>query len=175
MGSYTSAPFSAAGSLIQGQMTSQSLNNQADLQDENALAVRAQAQSNADRQGLISSQKIGASDAAYGASGVTSNSGSVADVIGAGNANAEFDRLNTIHGGDMKAVTDENQATMDRFGAKSALIGSYWSAAGQIAGGTGSAISQNTKLSGGGNNQEGDATEDDADEADGGEDVEAAP
>lgn len=145
MGSYTAAPFSAYGSLLQGNMTNQSLNNQAGIQEQNAAEAESQGQQEAKQQGIVSEQKIGQSVASYGASGVTQNSGSVGAVIGESHANAELDRLNILHGADIKATNYDNQATMDRYGANSALLGSYWSALGQIAGGTGSAISQNSQ------------------------------
>lgn len=128
-------PFNAAGDIIQGQMTSQTLNSQAGLQTADAAEAENQGQYNATRQGLISDQKIGTSVASYGASGVTQDSGSVADVIGASNANAEMDKLNILHGADIKALNYTNQATMDRYGAASATYGSYWAAAGALTGG----------------------------------------
>jgi hypothetical protein len=138
-------PFNAAGDIVQGQMTSQTLDAQAGLADANAQEAENQGQYNATRQSLISSQKIGESEAAYGASGVTSSSGSVADVIGASNANAEMDRLNILHGADIKALNYNNQALMDRYGAASATYGSYWAAAGAITGGAIQGLSSATQ------------------------------
>ncbi len=125
-------PFNAYGDIMQGQMTSASLNNQATLADQNATEAEQQGQYNETRQSEIAN-----SNASYGASGVTSNSGSVAAVIGESNANAQMDELNILHGADVKALNYKNQATMDRYGAASAMLGAYWGAAGAL---TGSAI-----------------------------------
>ena len=123
---------SAYGDIMQGQMTSQSLQAQAKLQEEQANEAGEAGQFNAARSMLISGQKIGQSIASYGASGVTQGSGSVQDVLGASAANAELDRLNILHGADIKAINYNNQASLDRYGADSALQGSYWKAAGSI-------------------------------------------
>lgn len=151
-------PFNAAGDIVQGQMTSQSLDAQAGLATANAQEAEDQGQYNARRQSLISSQKIGTSVASYGAAGVTADSGSVANVIGASNANAELDRLNILHGADVKSLNYLNQATMDRYGAASATYGSYWQAAGAITGGAIQGISSATQ--GGGSGGEGAGTAD---------------
>lgn len=138
-------PFNAYGSIVQGGMTSDSLNNQAGLADANADEAERQGQYNATKQGLVSAQKIGTSVASYGANGVTQSSGSVENVIGASNANAEMDRLNILHGADVKALNYHNQALLDRFGANSAKLAGYWGAAGAITGGAISGLSQSNQ------------------------------
>lgn len=128
-------PVNAAGAIMQGQMTSSSLQNQANLQTAQAAEAESAGQYNATRESMLASQKIGTSVAAYGASGVSSNSGSVQDVLAASAANSELDRLNILHGADVKATNYSNQAALDRYGADSALLGSQWQAMGDLTGG----------------------------------------
>lgn len=125
----------AAGNIMQGQATSNALNAQAALQIQNASEAEAQGQYDANKSSLESATKIGAITAGYGASGVTTTSGSALNVLGASAANAELDRLNILHGADVKAINYENQASMEKVGAQSAQIGSFFGAAGSIGAG----------------------------------------
>jgi len=140
---------SAKGALEAGQMTSDSLNAQADSLEAQAQEAEAKGRFDSNRQQLMAGQKIGESTAAYGASGVTSTSGSVMDVIQALHMNAELDRLNILHNADVRAVNYHNQASMDRFGGQSALFGSYWQALSNISGGAIKAASFSAGPSGG--------------------------
>jgi hypothetical protein len=126
------AAVSAVGSLTQGQATSSALNAQAKLQQQNANEAEAQGQFEATKQGIVAAQKIGAIRANYGASGVTLNSGSAQAVLGASAANAELDRLEILHGTDVKAINYNNQASMNMYGANSAQAGSYLNAVGGL-------------------------------------------
>lgn len=123
---------SAYGDVQQGQMTSDSLNRQADNLMQQAAEAEQKGQYDAMRQQIGADHKIGQSIAAYGASGVTSNSGSVLDVIHASHMNSELDRLNILHGADIRAINYQNQASMNRYGAESAKLGSYWKALGAL-------------------------------------------
>lgn len=120
----------AIGALQQGQATANSLNAQADLQIQNAAEAEAAGRFNAMRSTLNANQKIGTIAANYGASGVTSASGSVQAVLTASASNAEMDRLNILHGADLQSIQYENQASMERRGAQSAITGSIFSAVG---------------------------------------------
>ncbi len=132
-GQVSGSLFGAYGSIVQGQQTSSLLDNHAREQRQNAtLAVQA-AQYNANRQQILSGKRIGAETAAFGASGVTMDSGSVLSVLGDSAASAELDRLNIIHGGDVRAINYQNQASLDEYAAKNALQASYWNAASSIA------------------------------------------
>lgn len=122
---------SAYGALQAGQSTSQALNAQADLAIQNAQEAEDKGQFDANRQMLIAGKRIGESTAAYGAAGVT-ESGSVVAVHQSSMANAELDRLNILHGADVRAIQYRNQAAMNRYGAESAIKGSYWQAAGYL-------------------------------------------
>jgi hypothetical protein len=127
---------SAGGSILQGQAESTSLEAQADLQIQNAAEAREQGKLNAAKSAVESGHKIGAIGAAAGASGVTSDSGSIQEILRASASNAEMDRLNILHGADIKAIQYENAASLSRFGAKSAVMGSYFSAVGSMTKGT---------------------------------------
>lgn len=129
------APVNAYGALASGQMTAQTLQAQANLQQQQAQEAQAAGKYNASREMMLANQKIGTSIAAYGAAGVSQNSGSVQNVLANSAANAELDRLNILHGADVKAINYNNQASMDMYGAASAITGSYWNAAGAITGG----------------------------------------
>lgn len=129
------AGISAFGALQQGKMTSDSLNNQANNLQAQSDEAEQKGKFDAMREQMIATQRIGTSEAAYGASGVSANSGSVIDVIQASHQNAELDRLNILHGADIRALNYQNQAAMDRYAAKSAIQGSQWQALGAITGG----------------------------------------
>lgn len=133
----------AAGAIMQGKMTSQSLNAQADMNERNAKEAEAKGQYDAMRQQLMAGRAMGASIAAYGASGVT-NTGSVLEVLHTSSMNAELDRLNILHGADVRAINFQNQAAIDRYGAKSALKAGYWNALGSMAGSAMTAASMST-------------------------------
>lgn len=133
---------SALGSLFGGQSTANSLNAQADLQMQNAQEAESQGKYDAMKSSLVAGQKIGAITAGYGASGVSSNSGSALEVLRASASNAELDRLNILHGADVKAVNYENQASLDRLSASSALNGSIFSAIGNLGLGIANGVSK---------------------------------
>lgn len=134
----TGMGFQAYGSIIKGQQTSDLLDNQAATQRRNATQAIMAAKFNADRQSMIATKHIGAMTAGYSASGVDMTSGSVLATIGASSANAELDRLNIIHGGDIRAVNFENQASLDELGARHAIQASYFNAlSSMVAGGAG--------------------------------------
>lgn len=126
---------SAKGAIDAGRMTSQSLNNQADNLEAQAQESEDKGAYDAMREQMISGQKIGTATAAYGAAGVSATSGSVLDVMQASHQNAELDRLNILHGADVRAINYKNQASMNRFGGQSALFGAYWQALGDLSGG----------------------------------------
>lgn len=127
------AAVQAGGSLVQGQSTAAYLGMQADLQQNNAAEALAQGQFDAMREGMVATQKIGEATAAYGASGVSTNAGSALSVVQESAANAELDKLNILHGAQVRAINYQNQAAMDRYGGQAAIQGSYWRALGSMA------------------------------------------
>lgn len=132
----------AVGALMQGQSTASTLNQQANIQRNNATQSIIASKLNADRQSIMSSKAIGRISSGYSASGVALNSGSVFAVIGASAANAELDRQNILYGGEIRAVNYENQASIDEKGASNALSGSYFNALASIVGAGGKIGSQ---------------------------------
>lgn len=127
------AGLGVVGSLISGQQTAGLLDAQAQLQRTNATNALYAAKVNADRQSILATKKIGSMTADYGASGVDATSGSVLAAIGASAGNAELDRQNIIHGGDLQAIQAENQASLDERGASNAITASYWNGLGGLA------------------------------------------
>src|ERR1700677_2292701 len=123
---------SAIGSMYQGQTTANALDAQANLADQNAQEAEAQGQFNAMKEQMLAGIKIGSISANYGASGVKSTSGSAEAVIAASTSNSELDRLNILHGADVRSIMYQNQASMDRVGATSALTGATFSGIGSI-------------------------------------------
>lgn len=141
---------SGVGALIKGQMTANSLLAQARAEEVQAEQAREAGTYDVYRQQLQAAQSIGRATAAYGASGVASGSTSEQSVLMAGAANAELDRQVILHGADIKAVNYENESSLNKFGANSALEGSYFSALGSVLGGSSTALSSMVGPSGGG-------------------------
>ena len=124
------AAVSAVGSLMGAQATANSLNAQANLQIQNAQEAEAQGAFDANKSAIQSGDRIGQEVAGYAAAGVTSASGSATAVLMESASNAELDRLNILHGADIKAINYENQASMERAGASSAMVGGIFGALG---------------------------------------------
>lgn len=164
--SYASAALSggggivgAYGSIYGGQQTADTLEYQAKIQSHNASEATMAASLNADKQDMVAAKVIGGTRAGYAAAGVDASSGSVMSVIAASAANAELDKQNILHGGELRAVNYENQASMDRLGASRAIQASYINAFSSLLGGGASAL----KSFGGGSKGGGGDTEEEAD------------
>lgn len=136
--------FQAAGSLIQGKQTANSLKYQAQVQTNNANEALTAASLNANRNSLMATKMIGQASAAYGASGVSGDSGSVLSVLGASAANAELDKQNILYGGQIRSINSMNQAHMDDIGATNAVNASYFNAFAGMTGGMSSAVMNNS-------------------------------
>ena len=113
------------GALIQGMAQGNALDFQATVAGQNANEAIDQGNFNAQKSQLISGERIGAIQAGYGASGVSGNSGSAAAVLMSSASNAELDRLNILHGADIKATNFQNQMSLDRMGASSSRTGGF--------------------------------------------------
>lgn len=109
---------SAAGSINEGNSRALDLEDEAATQERNATISRQAAKYNSDRQQMGAEQKIGGVKADYAASGITSDSGSVLDILRESHVNAELDRLNIMHGGEIRAINAENRASNAREGAR---------------------------------------------------------
>lgn len=128
------ADFKIAGDLIQGNTTANSLNAQAEMMDRNADAAIQAGEVNAQKQMITAQAKMGQTIAGYGASGVTSTSGTLLEVLKASSQNANLDVMNIKHGAEVRAANYRHQAALNRFGAKTALTGSYFKAMGDAFG-----------------------------------------
>ena len=138
---------SAAGALYQGQAQSGALDRAAAVERNNASLDIATGNVNAGRLEASAGKAIGQTTASFGAAGVTSDSGSVMNVLAASAANMELDRQNILHGAQVRAINYNNQATMDEIGAKSALQGSYMNALSSIAMGGSKVFGQSSGVS----------------------------
>lgn len=143
---------SAGGALAEGEGKAADLDREAEIQTKNAALARAAAETNAKHQQMISGQKIGSIQADYAASGVTSDSGSVMDILRQSHVNAEMDRLNIIHGGEVRAINAENRANSARAGARNARSAGTMNAFSAIFGGGAKAM----QYSGGSSNSNND-------------------
>ncbi len=140
----------AYGAIIQGQAQGNALDRAAEIERNNARLDIQTGEANAMLSSMRSDKAIGKISAAYGASGIASDSGSVLDVLAASTSNAELDRQNIMHGAKVRAVNYENQAAMDEMGAKSAVQGSYMNAFGSLIMGGSKAFGQGAGVQPGG-------------------------
>lgn len=132
------------GNYVSGQAQADALEYQATIAGQNATLARQAGASDAARAALFANQKIGAEVAGYAASGVETNSGSAMAVIQSSHANAELDRLNILHGADIKAINFENQASIDRIGAAKTRYASGFGVAGGLIGAGANAYGQSS-------------------------------
>ena len=116
------------GALYSGEATAESLNAQANINDENAQVAIQQGNYDSYRQGLKVSSALGSMRAAYGGNGISASSGSALAVIQSSVMNGEMDRQNIIHGAAIKAISFQNEAAMERAGATNATTASYFNA-----------------------------------------------
>ena len=90
------------------------------------------------RQQVYATQAIGQQRANYGASGVSSASGSALDVLQASAKTAALDALTIQHNGDMKSWALRSGATLDQMGASAAqTAGTYGAASALLGAGSG--------------------------------------
>lgn len=116
---------------MQGQAQASALDTQAAIARQNATLTRQAGSANAAREEILGSQKMGGIQGAAAAGGVT-QSGSVLDVMHTSAMNSELDRLNIVHGAEVRAINYSNQASLDELGAKSAMNSAYINAVGSI-------------------------------------------
>ncbi len=111
------AGLEAAGSLIESKEQQRALEAEAEAAEQNAFMAREEGRINSERQQAEAQQVFGSMKAGYAASGVTSDSGSVLEVLRQSYTNAESDRLNILYGAEMEAVNYENRAQAARYAA----------------------------------------------------------
>lgn len=110
----------AGGALMEGDERSKALTAEAEAADKNAKLAREDAAYNAERQSMNAGQRIAQMRTGFAASGITSDSVSALEVLRMSSINAEMDRLNIVHGGEMRARNLEDRATAARIGARKA-------------------------------------------------------
>lgn len=113
---------SGYGAYLQGQEQAAAYKYQAQVAAQNALIARQQGDFDASRLAVYANQKIGSQISGYAASGVETTSGSALSVLRASASSAELDRLNILHGADIKAISFENQASVDNIAADNSKI-----------------------------------------------------
>lgn len=135
------------GDISAGNNKRAALERAAQVQRMDAQEALQAGEINAARQGMIADQKIGSTEAGYGASGVT-ESGSVLHVLEASHKNAELDVMGIRYGAKIRAVNFMNQASMDELAGQNAQIAGYFDAFSDVIGASGKALSY--AVSGGG-------------------------
>lgn len=124
----------AGGAKFSANAAAQAADYNAGIARQNAAFTEQQTAEQERQHAITSESQIGAIRANYGASGVTSDSGSALDVVGQSARNSALDALNIQHAGDMKAWSymsgaslDTAQAANDRvsgdLGAANAIFG----------------------------------------------------
>ncbi len=129
--------FSIAGSIMESDDKAAAYETQAKELERNATANRQVGAYNVMRQQIMAGKKFGAINAAYGASNIAQDSGSVLAVIGDSHINSEFDRLSIIHGAEMRSALMEERARYDRSAANRVTEMGYWDAFGAAFGAAG--------------------------------------
>jgi len=129
-----SAAVSAVGAVRSAQAQAGAANYNAELAQQNAQTATMQGQAAAEAQQRDAARRIGASLAAFGASGVQTDTGSPTDVMADSVRQATLDNLTTQYNYKLRATGQLDQAGLDRanasnatqagvLGATSALIG----------------------------------------------------
>lgn len=110
-----------AGTMIQSYAQSSAASNrEAAMADEartsemNAIYAGQARDYNANRQQLIAGQRFGEMKAGFAASGVSSDSESVLQVMRQSHVNAELDRQNILFNGDVNVYNNKNRAEAAR-------------------------------------------------------------
>lgn len=130
----TSAAIGAVGAITNSQSEASADKYNARIAEQNAVGAMQQAQSTALLQQEQARRSIGATTAAYGASGVTM-SGTPLDVLANSAATAERDRQNIMYKGQLQAAGYLDQASLDRASATNALNQGWMKAAGILTSG----------------------------------------
>lgn len=112
------AGMSGGGSLSDSEQNALSLDQDAKLYEFNAMMARDAGRYNAQRQQMESNQIMGRAITDYGASGVSSESGSVLEVLRQSAINSELDRQSILRGSELQARQYDYNAQAARFGAK---------------------------------------------------------
>lgn len=127
-----SAGTSAVSSIMQGNAAAEAGRMQAEQAEEAAFLARTAATGDARNARVIGERHLGGMRAAYSASGVDINQGSVLDVLADSSANIERDAQNILLRGEISANAYKDQAALDRRRAGAATTAGYMGAASSI-------------------------------------------
>lgn len=125
---------SAVGAMQNAQAQSDADAYNAQVAQNNAIAVQQQAEQNAELQQQTAKRAIGSTVAAYGSSGVASGEGSALDVLSNTASSAELDRQTILYKGHLQALGYQDEAALDKAKGANAASQGLESAAGYILG-----------------------------------------
>ena len=108
------------GQVVSGMNASKADAYNAQIATQNAMIARNNAEFNAEQQQRAARLRIGAAEANYGASGITTE-GSPLDVLESSARNSEIDRQAIIYQGNIRAAGYQDQATLDQMRSGSDL------------------------------------------------------
>ena len=131
----------AVGAVRQAQAASAAMDFNSKMSAQNAQVAEAQGAAAGEAQARDAQRRIGASVAAYGASGVQLSDGSPADVLADSARMAELDNLTLKYNYKLKGLGYAAQANLDSANASNSRTAGYFSAAG-------TALSGGSKLAG---------------------------
>lgn len=117
------------GNIIQGQGQAMAAQYNAQIAQQNAVIAQQQGAAAVDAQTRMAERTTGAAIAAYGASGVQSDSGSAVDVLADSAGMAALDRLTLKYNYALKAQGFTNQSSLDTAQAQYASTASVLNAA----------------------------------------------
>jgi hypothetical protein len=120
-----SAGVAALGAVRSSQAQAAAANYNAQLADQNAQVANAQGAAAAEAQERDSKRRIGSMLAAYGASGVQTDTGSPTDVLADSARSASLDNLTIKYNAKLRAMGLEAQAGLDRSTASNATQAGY--------------------------------------------------
>jgi hypothetical protein len=123
---------SAVGAIRQGQAAAGAANYNAQLAEQNAQIATAQGEAAAQAQQRDSQRNIGRALAAYGASGVQTDTGSPTDVLADSARGAALDNLNIKYNAKLRAMGLQAQAGLDRANASNSETAGYLNATSSI-------------------------------------------
>lgn len=125
------AVVSAVGAISDSQHQASADKYNARVAEQNSGAALSQASAAAQLQQEQAQREIGATTAAYGASGITMD-GTAIDVLRNSASMAERDKQNILYKGQLQAAGYQDEAQLDRMSASAALTGGYYKAAGAV-------------------------------------------
>lgn len=126
------AAVKVVGALKQGDAESQAALHRAATDEHNAKVVQQQAEATALMHKENTKRIIGQTTAAYGASGISGDSGTALDVLSNSAQVAERDRQTILYKGRMNAMGYETDAQLERQTADNARSQSYKKAGGMV-------------------------------------------